>query len=89
MQLSETAREQLGESYDVKLGRLPTLTEKLTHYCAGCEHGTLTRLVAKALDDLGLREKAVLVDSVGCSVLAHDYIDTDALQAPHGGPRRS
>jgi 2-oxoglutarate/2-oxoacid ferredoxin oxidoreductase subunit beta len=72
------------ENYDVKLGRLPTLTQKETHYCAGCEHGTLTRLIANALNDLGLREKTVMVDSVGCSVFAHEYINVDAIQAPHG-----
>jgi len=70
--------------YEIKLGRLPTLTGKQTHYCAGCEHGTLTRLVANALNDLGLREKTVMVDSVGCSVFAHEYINVDAVQSPHG-----
>ncbi len=72
------------ESYDIKLGRLPTLTAKQTHYCAGCEHGILTRLIANALNNLGLREKTVMVDSVGCSVFAHEYINVDAIQAPHG-----
>lgn len=71
-------------SYDIKLGRLDTLTKKQTHYCAGCEHGTLTRLIANALNNLGLREKSVMVDSVGCSAFAHDYINVDAVQAPHG-----
>jgi len=70
--------------YEVKLGALPTLTGKPTHYCAGCEHGTLTRLIAAALDDLEVRERTVLVDSVGCSVLAHEYLNVDAIQAPHG-----
>lgn len=70
--------------YDVLLGRLPTLTDKPTHYCAGCEHGTLTRLIAHALDHLSLRERTVMVDSVGCSTLAHDYINVDAIQSPHG-----
>lgn len=68
----------------MRLGRLPTLTGKQTHYCAGCEHGTLTRLIANALNNLRLRERTIMVDSVGCSVLAHDYINTDAIQAPHG-----
>ena len=72
------------ERYEVKLGRLSTLTGKPTHYCAGCEHGVLTRLVANAIEELGVREKTVLVDSVGCSVFAHEYIDVDAVQAPHG-----
>jgi len=70
--------------YEDKLGHLATLTSTPTHYCAGCEHGTLTRLIASALDELDLREKTVLVDSVGCSVFAHDYLNVDAIQAPHG-----
>jgi 2-oxoglutarate/2-oxoacid ferredoxin oxidoreductase subunit beta len=70
--------------YEVKLGHLPTLTDVPTHYCPGCEHGTLTRLIASALDELDVRERTVLVDSVGCSVLAHSYLNTDAVQAPHG-----
>jgi 2-oxoglutarate/2-oxoacid ferredoxin oxidoreductase subunit beta len=82
--LSQQQQEYKESDYDVKLGILPTLTQKQTHYCAGCEHGTLTRLVANALNDLGLREKTVMVDSVGCSVFAHEYINTDAIQAPHG-----
>lgn len=72
------------ELYETKLGPLPTLTGKPTHYCAGCEHGTLTRLIASALEELGARERTVLVSSVGCSVLAHEYLNVDAVQAPHG-----
>jgi 2-oxoglutarate/2-oxoacid ferredoxin oxidoreductase subunit beta len=75
---------ETNQEYETKLGLLPTLTSKQTHYCAGCEHGTLTRLIANALNDMGLREKTVMVDSVGCSVFAHEYINTDAIQAPHG-----
>ncbi len=82
--LSQQEEFETRDEYDVKLGVLPTLTGKQTHYCAGCEHGTLTRLIANALNDLGLREKTVMVDSVGCSVFAHEYINTDAIQAPHG-----
>jgi 2-oxoglutarate ferredoxin oxidoreductase subunit beta len=77
-------QDKATSEYEVKLGRLPTLTGKPTHYCAGCEHGVLTRLVANAIEELGVREKTVLVDSVGCSVFAHDYINTDAVQSPHG-----
>jgi len=68
----------------VKAGRLKSLTENLTHYCAGCEHGTLTRLIASAMDDMGIRERTVMVDSVGCSVLAYNYISCDHVVAPHG-----
>jgi 2-oxoglutarate/2-oxoacid ferredoxin oxidoreductase subunit beta len=70
--------------YQVKLGQLPTLTGKPTHYCAGCEHGVLTRLIAHALNALNLRERAVMVVSVGCSALAHEYINVDSIVAAHG-----
>ncbi len=70
--------------YATKWGALPTLTGAPTHYCAGCEHGTLTRLLASAIEARQARERAVLVSSVGCSVLAHEYLNVDAVQAPHG-----
>jgi 2-oxoglutarate/2-oxoacid ferredoxin oxidoreductase subunit beta len=75
---------QAGPEYEIKLGDLPTLTGKPTHYCPGCEHGTLTRLIANALNSLQIREKVVMVISVGCSALAHEYINVDAILAPHG-----
>ncbi|MFI5404768.1 MAG: thiamine pyrophosphate-dependent enzyme [Candidatus Gagatemarchaeaceae archaeon] len=78
------AQEVAAPEFEVKLGRLTTLTGKPTHYCAGCEHGILTRLVANAIEELDMREKTVYVDSVGCSVFAHEYFNTDAVQAPHG-----
>lgn len=68
----------------VKLGKSPTLTDNPTHYCAGCEHGTLTRLIASTIDELGIREKTVMIDSVGCSVLAFNYLNCDHVVAPHG-----
>jgi 2-oxoglutarate ferredoxin oxidoreductase subunit beta len=68
----------------VKVGRLESLTENPTHYCAGCEHGTLTKLIASAMDDLGIRERTVMIDSVGCSVLAYNYFNCDHVVAAHG-----
>ena len=68
----------------VKLGKLESLTDNPTHYCAGCEHGTLTRLIAAAMDELGIREKTVMIDSVGCSVLAYNYFNCDHIIAAHG-----
>ncbi len=61
-----------------------TLTELPTHYCPGCGHGVIHRLVAEVIDELGIREDTVMVTSVGCSVFAYDYFDLDAVQAPHG-----
>ena len=55
-----------------------------THYCPGCTHGVAHRLVAEVIDELDLRERTILVASVGCSAFAYDYFEVDACEAPHG-----
>ncbi len=64
--------------------RPDSLTDVVTHYCPGCTHGIIHRLVAEVLDELGVRERTVGVAPVGCSVLAYNYFNTDFLEAPHG-----
>jgi len=64
--------------------RPESLSENVTHYCPGCTHGVIHRLVAEALDELNLRERAVGVAPVGCSVLIYNYFNCDFLEAPHG-----
>lgn len=64
--------------------RPESMTETVTHYCPGCTHGVIHRLVAEAIDDLGVRERTCGVAPVGCSVLAYNYFATDFLEAPHG-----
>lgn len=64
--------------------RPESLQETVTHYCPGCTHGIIHRLVAEALDELGVRERTVGVAPVGCSVLAYNYFNCDFLEAPHG-----
>ncbi len=54
------------------------------HFCPGCHHGIIHRLVAEALDRFDLREDTIGVASVGCSVFMYDYFDVDVLEAPHG-----
>jgi 2-oxoglutarate ferredoxin oxidoreductase subunit beta len=61
-----------------------SLTKAYTHYCPGCTHGTIHRLVAEVLDELGVREKTVGIAPVGCSVLAYYYFDVDMAEAAHG-----
>lgn len=55
-----------------------------THYCPGCTHGIIHRLVAEAMVELGVLENAVGIASVGCSVLAYKYFSCDMHQAAHG-----
>lgn len=60
------------------------LTDVPFHYCPGCTHGIIHRLVAETLDGLGVTEKAVGVAPVGCAVMAYDYFSCDMVQAAHG-----
>jgi 2-oxoglutarate ferredoxin oxidoreductase subunit beta len=55
-----------------------------THYCAGCGHGILHRLVAQVIDELNLREKVVAIAPVGCAVVAYNYWDFDCTEVAHG-----
>jgi len=55
-----------------------------THYCPGCGHGIAHRLVAGAIDELGIREKVIAIAPVGCAVIAYDYWDFDCSEAAHG-----
>lgn len=64
--------------------RPDAMTENVTHYCPGCTHGIIHRMVAEAIDGLGVREITLGVAPVGCSVLAYNYFDCDFLEAPHG-----
>ena len=54
------------------------------HFCPGCHHGTIHRLVAEAIDHYNLRERTIGVAGVGCSVFVYEYFDIDVAEAPHG-----
>ena len=60
------------------------LTEVTTHYCPGCTHGIIHRLVAEVLEGMDVLGQTVGVASVGCSVMAYEYFSCDMVQAPHG-----
>ena len=60
------------------------LTENELHYCPGCTHGIIHRLVAECLSELGVLGKTVGVASVGCSVFSYNYFNCDMIQAAHG-----
>ncbi|MFA5271905.1 MAG: thiamine pyrophosphate-dependent enzyme, partial [Candidatus Omnitrophota bacterium] len=55
-----------------------------THYCPGCGHGILHRLIAEVIDELNIKEKVIGVAPVGCAVVAYDYWDFDVSEAAHG-----
>lgn len=60
------------------------LTDNIMHYCPGCTHGVVHKVLAEVIDELGIQEKTIGVAPVGCSVLAYNYIDIDWHEAAHG-----
>ena len=60
------------------------LKDVALHYCPGCTHGIIHRLVAQAIDELGIEGRSVGIASVGCSVLTYNYFNVDMIQAAHG-----
>jgi len=64
--------------------RPESLTPAKTHYCPGCTHGIIHRLVAEVIDELQIREDTIGIAPVGCSVLAYNYFNLDMQEAAHG-----
>ncbi|MGE5558947.1 MAG: thiamine pyrophosphate-dependent enzyme [Bacillota bacterium] len=60
------------------------MSETPFHYCPGCTHGIIHRLIAEVVDDLGIQERVVGIAPVGCAVFAYRYYDFDMYQAAHG-----
>ena len=61
-----------------------SLTENYTHYCPGCTHGVIHRMIAEVMDELGIADRAVGIAPVGCAVLAYNYFNVDFQEAAHG-----
>lgn len=64
--------------------RPESLTDKAFHYCPGCTHGIIHRMVAEVIDEMEIRDNTIGVCPVGCSVFAYDYFNVDMFQASHG-----
>ncbi len=69
---------------ELVFSRPEALADVVTHYCPGCFHGIVHRLIAEVIDELGIRDRIVGVAPVGCSVLAYDYFECDFTEAAHG-----
>ncbi len=64
--------------------RPESLRDVQTHFCPGCHHGGIHRLVANSLDEFGIRDRTIGCASVGCSVFLYAYLDIDVVESPHG-----
>ena len=71
------------KSFYKRYERKPELQHQ-THFCPGCGHGIVHKMVARAIDELGIQDKTILVGPVGCSVFTYYYFDVGNVQAAHG-----
>ena len=62
----------------------PLLNDDAMHYCPGCSHGVVHRLIAEVIEEMGIQEQTIGVSPVGCAVFAYNYIDIDWAEAAHG-----
>lgn len=65
-------------------GKTPVLTDNVMHYCPGCSHGTIHKIIAEVIEEMGIQDKTIGVSPVGCAVFAYNYIDVDFIEAAHG-----
>jgi 2-oxoglutarate ferredoxin oxidoreductase subunit beta len=65
-------------------GRPRSMKDAVFHYCPGCGHSVIHRLIAEVIDELNIREKTIGIPPAGCAVLAYNYFDIDMGEAPHG-----
>jgi Pyruvate:ferredoxin oxidoreductase and related 2-oxoacid:ferredoxin oxidoreductases, beta subunit len=64
--------------------KTPILTDAILHYCPGCGHGIVHRLVAEVIDELGIQDRTVALVPVGCAVFGYKYFNVDSVEAAHG-----
>lgn len=60
------------------------LNDNPMHYCPGCSHGVVHKLIAEVIEEMGMEEKAIGISPVGCAVFMYNYLDIDCLEAAHG-----
>jgi len=78
------ALEHHSESMEAIYGHPKSLVNVQSKYCPGCGHGVIHRLIAETIDELGLQERSILMNPVGCAIWADLYYDFDSVQVPHG-----
>ena len=65
-------------------GKPKLMNDKPMHYCPGCSHGVIHKLIAEVVEEMGMEEQTIGVSPVGCAVFAYNYLDIDWLEAAHG-----
>ncbi len=77
-------REDIIQPSNLVAGKPNLMNDTPMHYCPGCSHGMVHKLIAELIEEMGLTERTIGVCPVGCAVFAHNYIDVDWIEAAHG-----
>ncbi len=84
MDQQQVKNEDIIKQENLVFDKTPLLTDKVFHYCPGCGHGVVHRLIMEVVEELDIQEKTIGIAPVGCSVLAYHYMDIDMQEAAHG-----
>lgn len=76
--------DEIKKAENIVAGKPRLLNDSTMHYCPGCSHGVVHRLVAEVIEEMGLEHNCIGVAPVGCAVFAYNYIDVDWIEAAHG-----
>lgn len=76
--------EDIIQEENLVFDRTPLLTDNVFHYCPGCGHGVVHRLIMEVVEEMGIQDQTIGIAPVGCSVLAYNYMDVDMQEAAHG-----
>lgn len=82
--MATITREEIIKPENLIYKKTSLLTNKVMHYCPGCGHGTVHRMVMEVVDEMGIQAETIGVAPVGCSVFAYDYMNIDMQEAAHG-----
>lgn len=82
--MAEILVEDIVKPENLVYQKTKVLTDNVMHYCPGCSHGVIHKLIAEVIEEMNIQEDTIGVSPVGCSVLAYNYLDIDWLQAAHG-----
>lgn len=75
--------EEIKQPCNIVAAKPRLLNDNTMHYCPGCSHGVVHKLVAEVIDEMGAEHIAIAIAPVGCAVMAYNYIDVDWIEAAH------
>ncbi|MDR0794726.1 MAG: 2-oxoglutarate oxidoreductase [Tannerella sp.] len=82
--MKQTDRNEIIKPENLVYGKPKLMNDNPMHYCPGCSHGVIHKLIAEVVEEMGMEEQTIGVSPVGCAVFAYNYLDIDWIEAAHG-----